>query len=118
MADNAFWESADTMIQDRTIVVDRPAGSVHPRNSSVVYPMDYGYLDGTSAVDGEGIDCWRGSLTDLTVTGVIVTVDLWKHDSELKWLIACTHDEAQQAVSTHRTGAQTAMLILRHPDKS
>ena len=39
-----------------------PQGLLPSACSSVVYPLDYGYLQGTSSSDGEGIDVWRGSL--------------------------------------------------------
>ncbi len=108
-----FWELADDMVARHRLVSDRPAGTCHPRHPDVVYPLDYGYLDGTSALDGDGIDCWRGSLPEATVSGVIVTVDSWKNDSELKWPIGCTREEMQKALATYRTGSQAAMLLVR-----
>lgn len=60
-----------------------------------------------------GVDCWRGSLESLHVTGLIVTVDMGKQDSELKWLIGCTHNEMEVAMGMHRTENQASMLILR-----
>src|SRR5437763_8416404 len=79
-----FWELADHLVATSQIVIDRPAGSTHPRVPEVGYPLDYGYLDGTSGGDGEGIDVWRGSLPDARVTGAIMTVDLRKRDAEVK----------------------------------
>jgi len=42
-----------------------------------IYPLDYGYLAGTTSADFGGIDIWPGSL-DRSVRGVIATIDLWK----------------------------------------
>lgn len=47
-----FWEYADQMVATHEIVIDRPAGSTHPRFPRIVYPLDYGYLNGTGAMDG------------------------------------------------------------------
>ncbi len=57
-----FWQLADQLVREHPIVIDRPRGSRHPRYPAVVYPLDYGYLDGTTAIDGGGVDCWRGRL--------------------------------------------------------
>jgi len=113
MPDKRFWELADRLVRDHPIVIDRPGGSRHPRFPDIVYPFDYGYLDGTGAVDGDGVDCWRGSLPDATVSGAIVTVDVVKADSEVKWLVGCTAAEMDAALATHRTEWQAAILLVR-----
>jgi inorganic pyrophosphatase len=111
--DERFWAMADAMVRAHRIVIDRPRGTAHPRYPAVVYPLDYGYLEGTSALDGDGIDCWVGTRRDGRLTGVIVTVDVVKQDTELKWLIGCTAEEIQAALDTHRTSQQAAMLVPR-----
>lgn len=111
--DARFWGLADKLVQEHPIVIDRPRGSRHPRYPAVAYPLDYGYLDGTTAIDGDGVDCWRGSLAKSVVTGAIVTVDVYKADCEIKWLIGCTEREAALALATHRTEWQAAILIQR-----
>ena len=108
-----FWKLGDRLVANHRIVIDRPGGSAHPRMPDIIYPFDYGFLEGTGAVDGDGVDCWRGSLPAATVTGAIVTVDVVKRDSEVKWLIGCTEDEMHAALGTHRTAWQAAILIRR-----
>jgi inorganic pyrophosphatase len=111
--DRHFWELADRLVAASAIVVDRPAGSAHPRMPELIYPLDYGYLAGTTAIDGGGIDLWRGSLAEQRVTGVIVTVDLLKRDAEVKLLVGCTPAEARLALATHTQGAQGGLLVMR-----
>ncbi len=41
-----------------TVAVDRPLGSRHPRHHDIVYPVNYGYLPGTLAPDGEALDAY------------------------------------------------------------
>ena len=108
-----FWDLGDRLVTTHCIVIDRPGGSAHPRFPDIVYPFDYGYLDGTGAIDGDGVDCWRGSLPSPQVTGAVVTVDIVKADAEVKWLIGCTPDEMEAALATHRTEWQAAILIRR-----
>ncbi|HEV2067797.1 MAG TPA: hypothetical protein VGR08_13270 [Thermomicrobiales bacterium] len=109
-----FWQLADQLVREHPIVIDRPRGSRHPRYPANVYPLDYGYLDGTTAIDGGGVDCWRGSLAEAVVTGAIVTVDVSKADCEIKWLIGCTGGESALALAAQRTEWQAATLIQRH----
>jgi len=71
--DTRFWLHADHLLATNTFVVDRPRESRHPSHPDFEYPLDYGYLQDTSAADGGGIDAWRGSLDEQRVTAVIIT---------------------------------------------
>jgi inorganic pyrophosphatase len=95
------------------VVIDRPRGSRHPRYPDLVYPLDYGYLAGTQAADGGGIDVWVGSEPARTVTGVICTLDAAKRDAEVKLLLGCTAAEARQLEAFHSDGTQAALLVVR-----
>lgn len=108
-----FWQHLDELAAEADVVIDRPAGTAHPRFPDFIYPLDYGYLQGTTAGDGGGIDVWRGSLPGAAVTGVICTVDLTKRDSEIKILIGCTPEEMQTALRTHNSGSMAGVLIER-----
>ena len=44
------------LIRTNGIVIDRPKGSTHPRYPDQTYPLDYGYLENTTASDDGGID--------------------------------------------------------------
>lgn len=41
-----------------TVQIDRPLGSVHPRHASLIYLVNYGFVPGTRAPDGEEIDAY------------------------------------------------------------
>jgi inorganic pyrophosphatase len=110
-----FWKLADELVAGSALVIDRPAGTRHPRIPDLIYPLDYGYLESTTAMDGGGVDVWRGSLQESVVTGAFLTVDLVKRDAEVKLLVGCTPEEAEHALATHRTGSQAALLIWREP---
>ena len=91
--DYIFWQRLDSLLERSRIVIDRPKGSTHPRFSDIVYALDYGYLDGTTSTDGEGLDVWLGSDPDKKLDAVICTVDLDKGDAELKLMVGCTPEE-------------------------
>ena len=62
METTSFWHKLDLLVVSCTIRIDRPAGSAHPRYPSFIYPLDYGFLEGTQSGDGGGLDVWIGSL--------------------------------------------------------
>jgi len=110
---NTFWQTLDQLVADSDIVIDRPRGTAHPRYPDFVYPLDYGYLAGTTAADGDGIDVWIGSRPDRAVTAIVCTVDLVKRDTEIKLLLGCSREEAQLILAIHNDSAQAATVIAR-----
>jgi inorganic pyrophosphatase len=113
MENGEFWLRLDELVDECELVIDRPKGSLHPRYSDFAYPLDYGYLEGTQAADGDGIDVWVGSLPDRAVVGVVCTIDRTKRDAEVKILLGCTAQEAQQIVAVHSTGEMAAIFVER-----
>jgi len=111
-----FWTYLDRLIESSKMVIDRSAGSRHPRYPEIVYPLDYGYLAGTSSADGDGIDLWRGSIPGQPLQAALVIVDLHKRDSEIKLLLGCTPEETQTVLDFHNSGQMRAELLKR-PDK-
>ncbi len=90
-----YWQALETFLQDAQIVIDRPRGQPHPRYPALIYPLDYGYLEGTTTGDGAGIDVWLGSQADRTLTGILCTVDNVKRDAEIKILAGCTPNDVE-----------------------
>ena len=41
-----------------TVTVDRPLGSYHPEYRDMYYPVNYGYIEGIMAPDGEEQDAY------------------------------------------------------------
>ena len=108
-----FWEALDELVKTHEIVIDRPAGSSHPRDPNDIYPLDYGYLRDTSSNDGDGIDTWIGTQGRRIANAIVITVDLWKHDSEIKILLGCTKEETEVILTRHSQGKQSALLVER-----
>ena len=112
--DNDFWKMLDKLFSKYDIVIDRPKGSVHPRYSNYIYPLDYGYLKGTISSDGAGIDVWVGSSEKQCVSAIISSVDFIKGDSEIKILFACTRDEIALIYKDHnRSDGMKGILTIR-----
>jgi inorganic pyrophosphatase len=96
------------------VVIDRPKGSYHPRFPEIIYHVDYGYLENTTSMDGNGIDVWRGTAPSGKVDAIVCTVDLRKKDSEIKILMGCTQEEKQLILEFCNFGEHMkGMLIER-----
>lgn len=90
-----FWQAVERLVKNHRLVIDRPRGSVHPRLTDYIYPLDYGYLEGCRSTDGDGVDVWRGSLPDAQVSALFISVDEGKGDVELKIALGTTEGENQ-----------------------
>lgn len=90
---------------------------LHIRNIPIypdcIYRVDYGYLKGTSSMDGAGIDVWLGTKGDRTLDAIICTADLLKKDSEIKLLIGCTEEEKAIIYETHNESEYMKGIMIR-----
>ncbi len=93
MVESSFWWHLDRLVAESRVIVDNPHGTHDGDSSTVVYPVDYGYLEGTSSMDGDGIDVFVGSDPKQKIDAIVCTVDLVKRDSEIKVLIGCMEEE-------------------------
>ena len=114
--ENSFWTRLDELIESSEIVLDRPKGSRHPTYTNIVFPLDYGYLEGTTTVDGNGIDIWSGTAEHRRLTAIACTVDVHKRDAEIKLLIGCTDEEIKIIEEFHNGPYQSAIIIRRKAD--
>ena len=72
-----------------TVTVDRPLGSYHPEYKDMYYPINYGYIEGIMAPDGEEQDAYILGV-DKPVekfTGKIIAIVHRKDDVEEKWVV-------------------------------
>jgi F420 biosynthesis protein FbiB-like protein len=113
-----FWEYLDRLVATSHIAIDRRAGSVHPHWDGPAYPLDYGYLDGTKDPDGSQVDVWVGSLTPAEVNAVLVSVDLFKRDTEYSLLLGCSEADQQAILRFSNSGDLRVYLLPRHPNKN
>lgn len=72
------------------VIVDRPKGSFHPQYKDIVYPLNYGYVDGVLAGDGEEQDVYIMGI-DYPLEkfeGEIIAIIHRINDIEDKWVVA------------------------------
>jgi len=73
-----------------TVTVDRPLGSSHPNHPDIIYPVNYGYIDGIIAPDGEEQDAYILGVCEPveSFTGTVIAVIHREDDIEDKWVVA------------------------------
>ncbi len=72
-----------------TVTVDRPLGSRHPQHPDTVYPVNYGYVRGVPAPDGDAQDAYVLGV-DAPVarfTGTVAAIIHRADDAEEKWVV-------------------------------
>ena len=72
------------------VIVDRPLGSFHPKHIDIYYPVNYGYVKGIIAPDGEGQDAYiLGVYSAIKeFTGKVIAIVHREDDVEDKWVVA------------------------------
>ena len=101
-----------------TVTVDRPMGSIHPKHPDIFYSVNYGYIKGTLAPDGEEQDAYilgvDGPVERLT--GRVIAIILRMDDIEDKWVVApigrtFTAEEIADAVRFQEQYFQTELRL-------
>ena len=73
-----------------TVTVDRPLGSFHPKHPDIYYPVNYGFIAGIMAPDGEEQDAYilGVDIPVKTFTGTVIAIIHRRDDMEDKWVVA------------------------------
>lgn len=73
-----------------TVTIDRPMGSHHPQYKDMYYPINYGYVEGIMAADGEEQDVYilGVEVSIEKFTGKIIAIVHRNDDVEEKWVVA------------------------------
>ena len=72
-----------------TVTVDRPMGSLHLEHRDIYYPINYGYVKGVKAPDGEWQDAYILGVYEpvKSFTGKVIAVIHRLDDIEDKWVV-------------------------------
>ena len=71
------------------VVVDRPLGTYHPKYKNIIYTVNYGYVPGIIAADGEEQDAYILGVNEpiKEFTGKVIAVIHRFDDVEEKWVV-------------------------------
>ena len=74
------------------VTVDRPLGSYHPSHKDLYYPVNYGFVKGIIAGDGEYQDAYVLGVYEpiKEYTGKVIAIIHRLDDVEDKWVVAPT----------------------------
>ena len=72
-----------------SVTVDRPLGSYHPKHKDMYYPVNYGYVDGIMAPDGEEQDVYilgvNEAIENFAGTIIAIADSVVKKVSEIRY---------------------------------
>ena len=101
-----------------TVTVDRPLGSCHPVYKELYYPVNYGYVEGILAPDGEEQDAYilGVDIPVETYMGKIVAIIHRKDDVEDKWVVCplamtFTREEIMEQVKFQEQYFESEIII-------
>lgn len=87
------------------VIVDRPLGTYHPKHKGIYYSVNYGYVEGIIAADGEEQDAYILGVNKpiKEFNGKVLAIIHRFNDIEEKWVVASegesfTKDEIMQQV--------------------
>ena len=71
------------------VIVDRPLGSPHPKYKDIIYPVNYGYIPGVIAGDGEEQDAYILGVNEpiTEFVGKVIAIIHRLNDMEDKWIV-------------------------------
>ena len=71
------------------VIVDRPMGTYHPNHADIFYPINYGYIPGILAPDGEEQDAYILGVTEpiREFEGKVIAIIHRLDDIEDKWVV-------------------------------
>lgn len=72
------------------VIVDRPLGTCHPKHKDIYYSVNYGYVPGIMAADGEEQDAYILGVNEPVkeFTGRVIAIIHRFDDVEEKWIVA------------------------------
>ena len=89
-----------------TVTIDRPKDSCHPKYPDLIYPVNYGYIEGIIAPDGEEQDAYILGVNEPVkeFVGRIIAIIHRFDDVEEKWVVvpegvSFTKDEIMRQVA-------------------
>ena len=100
------------------VIVDRPLGSYHPKHKDINYAVNYGYIPGILAPDGEEQDAYILGVHEPVseFEGKVIAIIHRLDDVEDKWVVApknasFTKEEIMQQVAFQEKYFQTEILM-------
>ncbi len=109
-----FWQKVDSLFLSSGFRITRKKGDVHPVFKNLIYPLEYGHINDTKSVSGEGVSVYAGSLDRNHITALAVAADILSKELDVKVLVGCTEEEVEEVLRfLNQTDFQKTVLIRR-----
>lgn len=100
------------------VIVDRPLGSYHPKHKDIYYSVNYGYVEGIIAPDGEEQDAYILGVNEPVeeFVGRVIAIIHRFDDVEEKWVVtpegvSFTKDEIMKQVEFQEQYFQVEIIM-------
>lgn len=100
------------------VIIDRPLGTYHPKHKDLFYTVNYGYIEGVFAPDGEEQDAYVLGINEPVseFTGKIIAIIKRFDDIEEKWVVVpenmtFTRDEILKQVEFQEKYFNTEVIM-------
>lgn len=115
MENNAFfWQKLDTLLMSNEIKIKHRKGERHPQFHGIVYPIDFGFLEGTNGANNSEIGIYVGSKPSTLVQAMVVGCDILSKTVEVVLVVGCSDEEIEIiAKFLNSMEFQKALLIRR-----
>ncbi|MCL4374554.1 inorganic pyrophosphatase [Patescibacteria group bacterium] len=102
------------------IKIDRPIGSVHPNFDRIKYTVNYGYLEGVKAPDGDDLDVYllRVDKPVNEFEGIVTAIVHRIHDDDDKLVVvpdgqSISDEEIDKAIEFQEKWSRSEHTIIR-----
>ena len=113
-----FWQKLDTLFLSSGFSIARKKGDVHPNFANLIYPVDYGHVNDTKSISGEGVSLYAGTSDRSRITALIVAADILAKELDVKLLVGCNENEVEEVLRfLNQTDYQKTILIRRGDSK-
>lgn len=115
----------DFLSKKVTVTIDRPLGSRHPEFDKHIYPINYGYIEGVLAGDGDYLDAYVLGVYEAVETfeGIVVGIVEREDDLESKLVVAPTvemfsHDQIKASIEFQERFYESKLYTLEYLHKA
>ena len=102
------------------VIIDRPMNTYHPEHKDLFYPVNYGYIEGIMAPDGEEQDVYVLEIDHPVkkFTGKVIAIIHRLNDVEDKWVavpenVTMTAEEIMEQVRFQEQYFETEIEMLK-----
>ena len=111
-----FWQKIDTLYLSGDFRIAHKKGERHPKNKSLVFPVDYGYIKTLNGEKEESIAVYRGT-KNKKPEAIVVCADILTKVIEAKLLVGLSESEEDELLRfLNATDIMKTLIVRRGKD--